>query len=403
MPSLPMVRGRSGPGLLAHVLVSKYADHLPLYRQSEIYAREGVDLDRSTMADWVGKAAPLMRPLLDALIRHVMTAERLHNDDTPVPVLAPGAGRTKTCRLWVYARDAVPFAGMAPLAVLFRYTPDRRGEHPRAHLAGFRGILQADGCAGFAGLYQNGAVQEAAGWANARSNFHDGHEATKSTLAEEAVERIAALYAIERDIRSTSPAERQRTRATRSEPLMQDTHHWLPPHCAASRARARSQARSATASCAGKRCPPVRDGRACLDNNSAERAIRPVALGERTTCLPGGERAAAIYSLITTAKLNGRDPEAYLRTMPGHYSTPSIDGRTAALEYTPTLTCPTSSRIGPQSPADAYVGPAHPAFKARSHTCRRGTISRVRTEITMGIDTEPKTTSWTGIPASTAS
>ena len=151
MPNLPIERGRPGPGLLAHVLVSKYADHLPLYRQSEIYKREGVELDRATMAAWVGKAANLMRPLLDALARHVMAAERLHADDTPVPVLAPGAGRTKTGRLWVYARDDRPFAGIAPPAVLYRYTPDRRGEHPRAHLAGFRGILQADGYAGLPG------------------------------------------------------------------------------------------------------------------------------------------------------------------------------------------------------------------------------------------------------------
>ncbi len=320
MPSLPIVRGRPGPGLLAHVLVSKYADHLPLYRQSEIYARDGVELDRATMAAWVGKAASLMRPLLDALARHVMAAERLHADDTPVPVLAPGAGRTKTGRLWVYARDDRPFAGTAPPAVLYRYTPDRRGEHPRAHLAGFRGILQADGYAGFTGLYQAGGVQEAACWAHARRKLHEVYEAAKSPLAHEALTRIAALYAIERDIRGRPPAERQQARETRSTPLMRELHEWftatlrrIPGKGALAVAIRYSLSRWDALTL------PLRDGRACLDNNGAERAIRPVALGRKNYLFAGsdsgGERAAAIYSLITTAKLNGRDPEAYLRTV----------------------------------------------------------------------------------------
>ncbi len=320
MPSLPIVRGRPGPGLLAHVLVSKYADHLPLYRQSEIYAREGVELDRATMAAWVGKAATLMRPLLDALARHVMAAERLHADDTPVPVLAPGAGRTKTGRLWVYARDDRPFAGTAPPAVLYRYTPDRRGEHPRAHLTGFRGILQADGYAGFAGLYQAGGVQEAACWAHARRKLHDVHEATRSPLAHEALTRIAALYVIEREINGRPPAERQQAREARSAPLMRDLHEWftatlrrLPGKGTLAGAIRYSLSRWDALTL------PLRDGRACLDNNGAERAIRPVALGRKNYLFAGsdsgGERAAAIYSLITTAKLNGRDPEAYLRAV----------------------------------------------------------------------------------------
>ena len=320
MPSLPIERGRPGPGLLAHVLVSKYADHLPLYRQSEIYAREGVELDRATMAAWVGKAATLMRPLLDALTRHVMSAERLHADDTPVPVLAPGAGRTKTGRLWVYARDDCPFAGTAPPAVLYRYTPDRRGEHPWAHLAGFRGILQADGYAGFAGLYLGGHVQEAACWAHARRKLHDVYEATKSPLAHEALTRIAALYAIEHNIRGCPPAERQQVRQTRSAPLIEDLHAWftatlrrIPGKSALAAAIRYSLARWNALTL------PLRDGRACLDNNSAERAIRPVALGRKNYLFAGsdsgGERAATIYSLITTAKLNGRDPEAYLRAV----------------------------------------------------------------------------------------
>lgn len=320
MLSLPIVRGRPGPGLLAHVLVSKYADHLPLCRQSEIYAREGVDLDRATMAAWVGKAATLMRSLLDALARHVMAAERLHADGTPVPVLAPGARRTKTGRLWVYARDDRPFAGAAPPAVHYRYTPDRRGEHPRAHLAGFRGILQADGHAGFAGLYQSGVVREAACWAHALRKLHDVHEATRSPLAHEALTRIAALYAVERDIRGCPPAEWQQVRGTRSAPLMRDLHEWftttlrrLPGKSGLAGAIRYSLARWDALTLS------LRDGRACLDNNSAERAIRPVALGRKNDLFAGSdsgvERAAATYSLITTAKLNGRDPEAYLRAV----------------------------------------------------------------------------------------
>ena len=150
-PSLPIHRGMAGAGLLAHVLVAKYCDHLPLYRQAEIYARNEIDLDRSTLADWVGQTARLMRPLVDAVGTHVMSADRVHADDTTVPVLDPGRGRTKTGRLWSYLRDDRPFAGKAAPAVLYCYSPDRKGEHPRAHLEPFRGILQADGYAGYAG------------------------------------------------------------------------------------------------------------------------------------------------------------------------------------------------------------------------------------------------------------
>ena len=165
-PSLPVRRGRAGPGLLAHVLVAKFCDHLPLYRQSEIYAREGVELERSTLADWVGQCTALLRPLVDALERHVMAGERLHADDTPVPVLAPGTGKTSTGRLWAYLRDEAPHAGTAPPAVRYHYSSDHRGEHPQAHLAGFGGVLQADGYAGFGSLYEGGGVVEAACWAH---------------------------------------------------------------------------------------------------------------------------------------------------------------------------------------------------------------------------------------------
>ena len=192
-PSRPIERGIAGAGLLAHVLVSKYCDHLPLYRQSEIYAREGVELERSTLADWVGGTSALLAPLVQALRRHVMSATKLHADDTPVPVLAPGNGKTKTGRLWTYVRDDRPAGDATPAAVWFAYTPDRKGEHPRAHLSKFTGTLQADGYAGFEQIYEAGRIREAACWAHVRRKFYDLVAAHKSPAATEALERIGAL------------------------------------------------------------------------------------------------------------------------------------------------------------------------------------------------------------------
>jgi transposase len=187
--SRPITRGMAGPGLLAHVLVSKYCDHLPLYRQEEMYAREGVELDRSTLADWVGGASHLLGPLVEALRRHVMAAEKLHADDTPVPVLAPGLGKTKTGRLWTYVRDDRPAGDETPAAVWFAYTPDRKGEHPKGHLSKFTGMLQADGYAGFDAIYETGRIQEAACWAHVRRKFYDLVVAHKSPVATEARKR----------------------------------------------------------------------------------------------------------------------------------------------------------------------------------------------------------------------
>jgi len=318
MPSLPIERGRPGPGLLAHVLVSKYADHLPLYRQAEIYAREAVDLNRSTLADWVGKAAWLLRPLVDALGREVMSAERLFADDTPVPVLAPGTGKTKTGRLWVYVRDDRAHAGEVPPAVLYRYSPDRKGERPRAHLKDFSGFLQADGYAGFEGLYESGHVVEVACWAHARRKFFDVHQANGSAIAREALDRIGALYAIEAEIRGRPPDDRLRMRRARAGPLLAELKTWLEvtrpklsgkSDLAAAMRYALSRWDALTRYCD--------DGRLEIDNNAAERSIRPLALGRKNYLFAGsdagGQRAAAIYSLIETAKLNGLDPQAYLR------------------------------------------------------------------------------------------
>jgi len=195
-PSRPIERGIAGPGLLAHVLVSKYCDHLPLYRQSQIYARAGVELERSTLAEWVGGSSRLLAPLVEALRRHVIAAGKLHADDTPVPVLAPGLGKTKTGRLWTYVRDDSPAGDSTPAAVWFAYSPDRKGEHPQSHLSNFAGTLQADAYAGFDQIYETGRIQEAACWAHVRRKFYDLEVAHKSPVATEALERIAGLYAI---------------------------------------------------------------------------------------------------------------------------------------------------------------------------------------------------------------
>ena len=224
-PSRPIARGLAGPGLLAHVLVSKYADHLPLYRQAEIYARQGVDLERSTLADWVGGTSELLNPLTEALRKYVLNTGKLHADDVPVPVLAPGTGKTKVGRLWTYVRDDRPAGDAAAPAVWFAYSPDRRGEHPFHHLRSFHGILQADGYAGFNRLYDSGSIQEASCWAHVRRRFFDLHEAHQSPVAAEALRRIGELYAIESEIRGRPPQERREIRSVRARPLLE---RWSP-------------------------------------------------------------------------------------------------------------------------------------------------------------------------------
>ena len=320
-PELPVRRGLAGPGLLAHVLVAKYCDHLPLYRQAEIYARDGIDLDRSTMADWVGQTSTLVSPLVDALGMHVMAAERVHADDTTVPVLDPGRGSTKTGRLWCYVRDDRPFGGEAAPAVLYRYSPDRKGEHPRTHLESFRGILQADGYAGYAGLYERGVIA-AACWAHVRRKFFDVYAATQSPLAHEALQRIAALYAIEATIRRQPPDLRLRVRQAQSAPLFAGLKDWMDQTLARISGKTDLAAAIRYALARWEALTLVlRDGRACLDNNAAERAMRPMTLGRKNWLFAGsdagGERAAAIYSLTETAKLNMLDPEDYLRQLLG--------------------------------------------------------------------------------------
>ncbi len=320
-PSRPIARGLAGPGLLAHVMVAKYCDHLPLYRQSGIYAREHVHIDRSTMAGWIDHGDELLDPLVAALGRYTLAGAKVHADDTPVGVLDPGRGRTKTGRLWVYVRDDRAAASDDAPAVWFQYSPDRKGEHPQRHLKSFKGVLQADAYGGWGKLYETGRVVEAACWAHARRGFWDLHERlgrTPGTVAEQALQRIAALYAIEADIRGQPAEERRRQRQARAGPLLDELHAWLSG--LVGRVSAKSELASAIGYALARWRALTRyrdDGRIEIDNNAAERALRGVSLGRKNYLFmgsdAGGERAAAIYSLVETAKLNGLDPEAYLR------------------------------------------------------------------------------------------
>lgn len=317
-PSRVIDRGLAGPGLLAHILVAKYADHLPLYRQSEIYTREGVDLDRSTMADWVGGASRMLEPLVEVLRRHVMSTATLQADDTPLPVLSPGKGKTATGRFWTYVRDGRPAGYTAPPAAWFTYSPDRKGEHPVRHLQHFEGVLQADAYAGFNRVYAEGKVVHAACWAHVQRKFVDVHEAQRSPVALEVIRRIGELYDIEGEIRGKLPEERLRVRQDRARSRLEDLLRYL-------RDQLRSLSKkSALAGAIGYALGQwqalvryVSDGRVEIDNNAAERAIRAVALGRKNFLFAGsdagGERAAAMYSLLGSAKLNGVEPEGYLR------------------------------------------------------------------------------------------
>jgi len=321
-PERPIARGLAGPGLLAHVLVSKYCDHLPLHRQTQIYAREGVELDRSTLADWVGQSSALLRSLVEALRVHVLSGSKLHADDTPVPVLCPGRGTTKQGRLWTYVRDDRASGNPAPAAVWFAYSPDRKGLHPRAHLKDFCGTLQADGYAGFDKLYNetNPAhpIKEAACWAHVRRKFYDIQVANDSPLAKSALERIGELYGIEEQIRGQSADLRREIRQARSGPLLDALYRWFKDLLTQVSAKSELAVATRYAMSRWKALTRfVADGTVEIDNNTAERALRAVALGRKNYLFAGsdagGERAAAIYSLVGSAKLQGLDPQAYLR------------------------------------------------------------------------------------------
>jgi transposase len=317
-PSHPIARGRAGPRLLAHILFAKYGLHL-LNRQSDVYEREGIDLDVSTLADWVGAAAATLMPLVDVIRTHVFAAERIHADDTTVPVLAKG--KTRTGRLWTYVRDDRPFAGPDPPAAVFFYSPDRGGEHPEQHLAGYAGLMQADAYAGFSKLYEanrkGGPIIEAACWAHGRRKFFDLARLSKAPIAAEAVKRIDVLFAIEREINGLPSQQRLCVRQVRSRPLISELHAWLREQ------RAKLSKNSDTTKAINYSLNRwdaftrfLEDGRLCMSNNAAERELRAVALGRKNWTFAGsgggGRRTAAIYTLIATAKLNDIDPQAWL-------------------------------------------------------------------------------------------
>jgi transposase len=321
-------RGFAGPSLLAMILFEKYGQHQPLNRQSDRYAREGVELSVSTLADQVGGCAFLLRPLYELIRAHVFAGSRVHGDDTTVPVLAKH--QTRKGRLWTYVRDDKPFAGPAPPAAVFFYSRDRTGEHPERHLHGYAGILQADAYAGFLRLYEAGRkpgpITEASCWAHSRRKFFvladvtakaRGKLAVIAPLAFEAVQRIDAIFDIEREINGRSIDERLAVRRERVAPLVSELEAWMRKERAKlSRHGDVAQAMDYMLKRWATFTRFLEDGRICLTNNAAERALRGIALGRKSWLFAGsdrgGERAAVMYTLIQTAKLTDVDPQAWL-------------------------------------------------------------------------------------------
>jgi transposase len=333
-PFHAIARGFAGPSLLAMILVDKYANHQPLNRQSEQFAREGITLSVSTMADHVGASTAVLMPLYKLIKAHVFAAERIHGDDTTVPVLAKV--KTRTGRLWTYVRDDRPFGGAAAPAAVFFYSPDRAGSHPEHHLSGYAGILQADAYGGFAQLYKPerapGPITEAACWAHARrklfeladiaSKARNKTQAVISPIAFAAVEKFDAVFMMERSINGLSSDDRLAVRRKDIAPLVDDLIGWMK------RERAKLSRHNDVAKAMDymlKRIDAftrfLEDGRICLSNNAAERALRGIALGRKAWLFAGsdrgGERAAIMFTLIQTAKLNDVDPKAWLADVLG--------------------------------------------------------------------------------------
>jgi transposase len=316
---------------VAQVLVSKYADHLPLYRQAQIYARQGVNLDRSTLADWVGRAAFLLRPIYERLLDRLRTSPKLFADETTAPVLDPGRGRTKTGQLFTYARDDRPWGSTDPPIVAYVYAPDRKAVRPIAHLAGFSGVLQVDGYAGYKVLAERGDVQLAFCWSHVRRHFYELAQGGAAPIASEALTRIAALYRIEGEIRGRSAEERHVVRQQRSRPLVEALQPWLREKLSliSQKTKLADAIRYALSRWAGL-CLFLDDGRIEIDNNVVERAIRPIALTRKNALFAGSdggaEHWAIIASLIENCKLLGVEPHSYLadvitRIVNGHPQT----------------------------------------------------------------------------------
>ena len=302
---------------VAQVLVAKYADHLPLYRQAQIYARQGITLDRSTLADWVGRAAWLLRPVQERLLARLEASTKLFADETTAPVLDPGRGRTKTGQLWAYARDDRPWNGDDPPGVVYLYAPDRKAERPAAHLAGFTGILQVDGYVGYRALERSGMVELAFCWSHVRRPFYELTAAGPAPIASEALERIAGLYAVEKEIRGCDAETRQRIRREKSRPIIAELEPWLRAKLGliSQKSKLADAIRYALTRWEGL-TRFLDDGRIEIDSNVVERSIRPIALNRKNALFAGSdggvEHWAIIASLIETCKLNNIEPHAYL-------------------------------------------------------------------------------------------
>jgi transposase len=316
LPSRPITRGRPGPGLLAHVLVGKYCDHLPLYRQSEIYARDKVDLHRSTLTDWVGRSTALLEPLAAHIGKLVRAGPALFADDTPVKLQAKG--KAQTARLWSYVRDERPWCGQAPPCVWYQFSVDRKGEHPASHLKGYKGAIHADGFPGFNGLFGADRASEQACMVHVRRKFVDIYESEGSAIAEEVIKRIAALYAVEKEARYKSDAARVALRQDKAKLVFDDLEAWLALQLP--KISGKSTLAAAIRYALG-RMPKARayleNGKLELDNNICERSIRPVTLGRKNYLFMGskggGDAAVIAYTLIETCRMNKVDPEAWLR------------------------------------------------------------------------------------------
>jgi transposase len=323
MPPLPIERGRPGPGLITHVVVSKYCDHTPLHRQTTIHLREGVELDRSTLADWVGQAMFLLAPLAEAIGRHVRAGVALHADDTTVPVLSPGLGKTKTGRLWVAVRDERPWGSAVPPAAFYRYSADRKGAHVEALLGPYRGFLHADGYSGFTKFYKpttpagDAPLVEVACWSHARRYFFDEHHKTASPTALEVLQRIGALFAIESRIRGRPPDHRAAARRDHAKPLLDGLKKYLDTEITRISGKSGlAEAMRYTLSRWKALTRYVSDGKLEISNNAAERAMKSPVLGRKNYLFcgsdAGGQRAACMYTIMETAKMNGVNPQAYL-------------------------------------------------------------------------------------------
>lgn len=320
LPSRPIERGRPGPGLLAHVLISKYADHLPLYRQSVIYARDGIDIERSTLSDWVGQSLALMKPLAEAIGKHVRTGAAIHADDTHVPVLSPGNGKTKTGRIWTYVRDERPWGSDTPPAAYYRFSMDRKGIRPAEHLGDYCGFMHADAYAGFEELYRSGKITAVACMAHIRREFFDEAQSNGTSTALEALTRIAQLYAVEAEARGKPPDERAAIRQAKAKPVFEDLVRWLSSQIQV--IPGKSDLAKAIRYALG-RLPHLEvylsNGKLEIDNNAAERGMRGMAIGRKNWLFAGseggGNNAAIAYTLIETAKLNDTDPQAWLTSV----------------------------------------------------------------------------------------